>query len=134
MTVMRGALLLSLMVSVAAATMACGDKDSGPNPVAPSNSTTTTAAPSSFPLLLVNCWEDYGPGYRCRSEYWTSHTEQFRDVTGFSTWSTSDTTIATVDTTGFVTVVRAGNVAIRATYRDLEGFTALNAVVRSPTR
>jgi hypothetical protein len=133
---MRGALLLSLMVSVAA-TMACGENDSVPHPVAPSNPITTPAAPAApaaFPLLLVNCWEDIGPGYRCRSEYWTSHTEPFRDVTGFSTWSTSDTTIATVDTTGLVTVVRAGNVAIRATYRDLEGFTPLNAVVRSPTR
>ena len=131
---MPQALLLSLMVSAAAATMACGDKDSSRNPVAPSNPTTTPAAPAGFPLLLVNCWEDYGPGYRCRSEYWTSHTDPFRDVTGFSTWSTSDTTIATVDTTGFVTVVRAGNVAIRATYRDLEGFTPLNAVIRGPTR
>ena len=133
---MRLALSLSLMISVAAATVACGNKgsNSSPNPVAPSNPTPTPAAPSALPRLLVNCWEDYGPGYQCRSEYWTSHTEPFRDVTGFSTWSTSDTTIATVDTTGLVTVVRAGNVAIRATYRDLEGFTPLNAVVRSPTR
>jgi hypothetical protein len=136
---MRRALLLSVMVCVAATTMACADKESTPNPVGPSsptNPTTAPAAPSQFPILLVNCSEEYyGPGYRCRAEYWTSHTEQQgRDVTGFSTWSTSDTTIATVDSTGFVTVVRAGNVAIRAVYRDLEGFALLNAVVRSPTR
>jgi hypothetical protein len=135
--VMRRALLLSLMVGVAAATMACADKVSSSNTVGPSNPSptpTTPAAPNPFPVLLVNCWEDYGPGYRCRSEYVTSYTEPGRDVTGFSNWSTSDTTIATVDTTGFVTVARAGNVAIRATYRDLEGFTTLNAVVRGPTR
>jgi uncharacterized protein YjdB len=64
----------------------------------------------------------------------TSFSDQARDVTGFSTWSSSDTTIATVDSTGFVTVARAGNVAIRAIYRDLEGFATLNAQVRVPTR
>lgn len=119
------------MVSVAATTMACGDRDLSLSPAGPS---TTTAAPSPFPVLLVNCWEDYGPGYRCGSQYVTSFSDQARDVTGFSTWSSSDTTIATVDSTGFVTVARAGNVAIRAIYRDLEGFATLNAQVRVPTR
>jgi len=127
--VMRRVLLLSLMVSVAAMSMACGDKDS--SPVGPSNPSTPVLP---FPILLVNCWEDYGPGYRCRAEYVTSYVEQGRDVTGFSTWSTSDSTIAAVDTTGYVTVARAGSVAIRAVYRDLEGYTPLNAQVRSPSR
>jgi len=131
-------LLLALMATVAAMTTACGDTNSSSSPTrvtaaVPSNSNPTPAPSSPFPVLLVNCWEDYGPGYKCKSEYITSYTEG-RDVTGFSTWSTSDTSIATVDTTGYVTVVRAGNVAIRATYRDLEGFTALNAQVRTPGR
>lgn len=132
---MRRVLLLFLMASVAPMTMSCGDKDSSPTPVGPSNPSTTPPVTPPFPLLIVNCFEDYGPGYRCRAEYWTSYTEQQgRDVTGFSTWSTSDSTIATVDTTGYVTVARAGNVAIRATYRDLEGFATLNARVRSSSR
>ena len=133
---MRRGLLLSLMVTVAATTMACGDNELSPSPAGPSNTTpsTTSAAPSPFPVLLVNCWEDYAPGYKCGSQYVTSSSDQARDVTGFSTWSSSDTTIATVDSTGFVTVARAGNVAIRATYRDLEGFATLNAQVRGPTR
>jgi hypothetical protein len=128
---MQRVLLPSLIASVAAMTLACGDKHSSPTPVGPS----TTPEPTTFPahVLLVNCWEDYGPGYRCSSQYVTPYVEQ-RDVTGFSTWSTSDSTIATVDTTGYVTVARAGNVAIRATYRDLEGFATLNAQVRSPNR
>jgi hypothetical protein len=131
---MRRILLLSLMASVAAMTISCGDKDSTSTPVGPSNPSTPPPVTPPFPLLLVNCFEDYGPGYRCRAEYWTSSTEQFRDVTGFSTWSTSDRTIATVDTTGYVTVAREGNVAIRATYRDLEGFATLNARVRSSSQ
>jgi Big-like domain-containing protein len=130
---MRPVRLLFLVAGVAAMTMSCGDKDSSPNPAGPSNNTPPPVTPP-FPLLLVNCFEDYGPGYRCRAEYWTSSTEQFRDVTGFSTWSTSDRTIATVDTTGYVTVAREGNVAIRATYRDLEGFATLSARVRSSSR
>ena len=129
---MRRGLLLSLMVSVAATTMACGDKEL--SPAGPSNTTPSTTSATPFPILLVNCWEDYAPGYRCGSQYVTSFTEQGRDVTGFSTWSSSDSTIATVDSTGFVTVARAGNVAIRATYRDFEGFATLNAQVRGPTR
>ena len=132
--VIRRVLLFSLMASVAAMTMSCGDKDSSPNPVGPSNPSATPPVTPPFPLLLVNCWEDYGPGYRCRAEYVTSYVEQGRDVTGFSTWSTSDSSIATVDTTGYVTVARAGNVAIRAVYRDFEGYTPLNAQVRGPTR
>jgi hypothetical protein len=124
------------MASVAAATTACEDKISSSTPVAPSPTPPSVPpAPSiPFPILLVNCWEDYGPGYRCRAEYVTNTTEQGRDVTGFSAWSTSDSSIATVDTVGFVTVVRAGNVAIRAVYRDLEGYTPLNAQVRVPSR
>ena len=130
---MRRVLLLSLMASVAAMTMSCGDKGSSPNPVGPSNPSTTPPVTPPFPLLLVNCFEDYGPGYRCRADYVTNFVDQGRDVTGFSTWSTSDSTIATVDTTGYVTVARAGNVAIRAIYRDLEGFSTLNAQVRGPS-
>jgi hypothetical protein len=43
-------------------------------------------------------------------------------VTGFATWSTSDASIATVDSVGFVTFVRAGRVAIRAAYQDTSNF------------
>jgi len=122
------------MVNTAAMALACGDTNSSPTPVTPvtpSNPNPTPAPPSPFPVLLVNCYEDYGPGYRCRAEHVTSYTEQGRDVSGFATWSTSDTSIATVDTTGYVTVIRAGNVAIRAVYRDIEGFSTLNAQPRT---
>ena len=51
-----------------------------------------------------------------------------QDVTGLATWSTSDTSIATVDSVGFVKVVRAGNVVIRASYRGVDGFIPLEVV------
>jgi hypothetical protein len=118
---------MCVVVSVAVMATACGD-----SPTAPSNTTTTTvttpAGNSPFPLLLVNCGEVLD-GYKCTSTYATSYNDQGREVTGLSTWSSSDTSIATVDSTGFVTVARAGNVAIRASYRDVEGFTTMQVEV-----
>src|SRR5262249_40215507 len=52
-----------------------------------------------------------------------------RDVTGLSSWSTSDSSIATVNTIGFLTVYRTGDVAVRAKYQDLDGFEAMQKVV-----
>jgi carboxypeptidase family protein len=48
-----------------------------------------------------------------------------RDVTGLSSWSTSDNTIATVNSVGFVTVYKLGDVAVRANYQDLDGFETM---------
>jgi len=50
-------------------------------------------------------------------------------VTGLSTWSTSDSSIATADSVGFVTVHRDGTVAIRVSYHGLEGFATVQLVV-----
>jgi hypothetical protein len=47
-------------------------------------------------------------------------------VTGLATWSTSDSSIATVNSVGFVTVLRSGRVAIRATYQNASGFVTLD--------
>ena len=125
---MPRALSIYLMVCVVLATTACGN-----NPAAPSNTPSPAPTPvppgvPPFPLLFVNCAEVLD-GYKCNSVYQTSYGEQGRDVTGLSTWSTSDTGIATVDSTGFVKVARAGNVAIRAIYRDVDGFLNMSVEV-----
>jgi len=125
---MPRALSIYLMVCVVLATTACGN-----NPAAPSNTPSPSPTPvppgvPPFPLLFVNCAEVLD-GYKCNSVYQTSYGEQGRDVTGLSTWSTSDTSIATVDSTGFVTVARAGNIAIRASYRDVDGFLNMSVEV-----
>ena len=52
----------------------------------------------------------------------------YRDVTGLATWSTSDTSIATVNSVGFVTAHRAGSVAVRASYENASGFVTIDVV------
>lgn len=79
------------------------------------------AAPSSE-FTSAGCSEVLD-GYQCHAEYGTA--AQTRDVTGLATWSTSDTNIATVNSVGFVTVLRAGSVAIRAKYRDADAFLTM---------
>jgi Carboxypeptidase regulatory-like domain len=80
------------------------------------------AAPSSE-FTSIGCGEQLD-GYQCHAEYGTA--AQARDVTGLATWSASDANIATVNSVGFVTVLRAGSVAIRAKYRDAETFLTMD--------
>jgi hypothetical protein len=63
-------------------------------------------------------------GYQCRAAV---EDPEFglRDVTGLATWSTSDPTIATVSSVGFVTALKFGDVAVRANYRGADGFITL---------
>jgi hypothetical protein len=63
-------------------------------------------------------------GYQCSAGVLMENASP-RDVTGLSTWSTSDTSIATVNSVGFVTVLRIGDVAVRARYQDLDGFQSM---------
>jgi hypothetical protein len=58
--------------------------------------------------------------------YLDSPTSTPRDVTGFATWSTSDTSVATVNSVGFVTVLRDATAAIRASYRGAETFLTMD--------
>lgn len=78
-------------------------------------------APSS---LGIGCQMELD-GYRCTATLPTGNDNAPRDVTGLATWSTSDTGIATVNTVGFVTVIRTGEVAIRAGYGGATGFLAM---------
>jgi hypothetical protein len=64
-------------------------------------------------------------GYQCNVQ-WTPTGGKPQDVTGLVTWSSSDTSIATVNSTGFVT---AGTVAIRFSYKGSEGFMTLSVEV-----
>lgn len=66
-------------------------------------------------------------GYQCSARL--EKNGESRDVTGFTTWSTSDTAIATVNSVGFVTVLRDGQVAIRASYEGESNF--LNMTVEA---
>jgi hypothetical protein len=58
-------------------------------------------------------------GYQCAA-WLEDGPGRTQDLTGLATWSTSDPTIATVNRSGFVSVLRAGNVNVRASYGTLE--------------
>lgn len=65
-------------------------------------------------------------GYQCHAMYLDAPMSTPRDVTGFATWSTSDTSVATVNSVGFVTVFRDASAAIRASYRGGEAFLIMD--------
>jgi uncharacterized protein YjdB len=44
-----------------------------------------------------------------------------QDVTGLATWQSSNTAEATVSSTGVVTAIAAGSVAVTATYQSVTG-------------
>jgi hypothetical protein len=78
-------------------------------------------------MLQVGC-ELAVNGYRCRASVLVDDPPvPSQDVTGLATWSTSDPTIATITSVGFLTVSRIGEVSVRATYQDLEGFEIFRA-------
>jgi carboxypeptidase family protein len=82
-------------------------------------------APSSVGLLALGCSEVVD-GYQCRASYADSSTSSQRDVTGLATWSSSDLSVATVNSVGFVTVLRDAMVAIRASYKGAEQFLMMD--------
>jgi hypothetical protein len=94
------------------ASVGCG----GDNPTSPSGG-------RNQPLSL-SCAEVVG-GYQCQAFVTDDSGRSERDVTGLATWTTSDTSIATVNSVGFVTVSRAGEAAIRASYQGSQGFMTL---------
>jgi len=85
----------------------------------------SATSPSSIPPLGIGCGVVVD-GYQCHAMYRDSQTSTPRDVTGFATWSTSDTSVATVNSVGFVTVLRDATAAIRASYRGAEAFLTMN--------
>ena len=81
------------------------------------------AAPSASGASLgIGCGLDVD-GYQCSLSIEANGVS--RDVTGLATWSTSDTTIATVNSVGFVTVLKDGQVAIRASYQGESTFLTM---------
>ena len=88
-------------------------------------------------LLTASCAEDGSTGrspfplqLMCRNSarvlaciaFATVGGRDGQDVSGLATWSTSDTTIATINSTGLVTALRSGEVAIRVATRTAPRF------------
>jgi len=80
-----------------------------------------TGAGADLPLSM-GCGAELD-GYQCTLR--ADRNGVPRDVTGLATWSTSDTSIATVNSVGFVTVLQDGQVAIRASYQGESAFLTM---------
>ena len=97
------------------------------NPVAP----TPPDAPPPGATIGLGCALELD-GYRCEATLWGS--DGRKDITGLASWSTSDPSIATVNSVGFVTVFRRGEVAIRARYGSVDGFIVMDVEIGGSRR
>ncbi|HZR25206.1 MAG TPA: Ig-like domain-containing protein [Vicinamibacterales bacterium] len=101
---------LAVFVVVAIVAVGCGQ--STPAPTAPTTATVSavtvtsaTQSSSSFQLTATARLSDGST----------------RDVTSLATWSSSNTSLATVSSTGLVTVLGAGEIDVKATYQGVAG-------------
>jgi hypothetical protein len=105
---------LSLLTAVALAVTGCRSTPTSPS---------SPGGASSAPRIEVMCPE-FGESFRCSAYVMSSSNSQ--DVTGLAQWSTSSPAIATVSSTGLVTVVGAGEVSIRASYQGASGYAIVS--------
>jgi hypothetical protein len=111
---MKFSVFLSMFIAAVMAAASCSEGI----PTAPS-------APRT-PTIQVRCPE-FGESSRCNAFAVFSQTEGL-DITGLAEWSTSDSAIASVTSTGLVTPRATGEVAIRASYQGGIGFVTVWAV------
>lgn len=99
----------------AALALACSFGCAGGNPTSPSGDA----------RLSLSCVLELD-GYQCSAYTTDASGSTQRDVSGLASWTTSDTSIARVTSVGFVTVLRAGQAAIRASYQGTAGFLTMD--------
>jgi len=103
-------------VALALALAACGSETpTGPAPGVSGSSGDSGTATS----VAVTCTADT-TGHQCRATAQLTNGST-QDITGSSTWTSSNTAVATVDATGRVTHLGSGQTEIRATYQNLFG-------------
>ena len=90
-----------------------------PTPSATVRSVTLTSAATSSTSYHVTAKADMSDG-------------SSRDVTTQSQWTTSDATLATISSSGVLTVLRSGEVEVRATYQNVTGALKLALTVPQP--
>ena len=115
-------MLLNGIIGVAMITLAaCGSDGRSPSPTAPGAATVAavavTSASTTAPSFQLTATARMSDGTA-------------RDVTSTAAWESSNPLIATVSSTGMVTVAGNGDLDVRATYRSVTG--SLHLVVASP--
>ena len=73
---------------------------------------------------MLQCGEVVN-GYQCNAALANEIDGSQHDITSLVTWSTSDPKIATVNSLGFVTVLKSGDVVIRMRYNGEDNFIPL---------
>ncbi|HEY7290857.1 MAG TPA: Ig-like domain-containing protein [Vicinamibacterales bacterium] len=118
---------LSLLPVVAG----CSSKD---NPTAPTAPTTPTTPNPGVSLKAVDV---SGAPASATTYQMTARAEMSdgstQDVTTISRWESSDTTLATISSTGLLTVLRSGHVDVRATFQNMTGTVGLSLTAPQPT-
>ena len=120
---MKRVSLSALIGLTLASLVACGGDPTTPNPSGPTppnvsvNAVTVTSVVMSASNIQLRANASLSDG-------------SSRDVTGSSTWQSSDSTIATISSSGMLTVVGSGAVDARATYQSTTG--SLRLVVAKP--
>ena len=104
-------LLRSVSVAAMAVLLAVGAAACGSSPTVPAT-VTTVAVTGSVPVV--------GSSSQFTATATMSNGTTL-DVTSSSTWSSSDSSIATVSTSGVVTAVAEGSTSIQATYLSVSG-------------
>jgi hypothetical protein len=118
---MRHVFLCAALVAIAAAAAACSSNGSNsrsptspaPTPGVTVKAVTVTAAPRTSSSFQMTAKADLSDG-------------SSRDVTNEAQWTTSNNDVATVAPGGVLTIVRSGQVEVRATYQSTTGSTSMN--------
>lgn len=97
---------IAVTIAVIGLTIACSDSSTSPSTV--SSVTVSGAAPAVGSAVQFTAMATLSDGTT-------------KDVTSLATWQSSDTTEATVSSTGVVTAIAAGNVNVTATYQSVTG-------------
>jgi len=124
----RVCLTTSAAAIAAAMLVACGTKGNG----APANPTTpTTPTPVGVRAIVVTSAPASQTTYQMTARAQMTDGTSL-DVTTASQWMTSDASVATVASSGVLTVLRAGHIYVRANYQNTAGVLDMTVNVPQP--
>ncbi len=126
---MRRVLVCLIVTFIVIAVGACGSS-TAPTPAASTTTPTTTPTPATGTAVAVT-----GPSSSTTSFQVTATARlsdgTSQDVTSSARWESSDATLATIASTGMVTIIGSGAVTLKATYQNVSG-SIQTAVTKPP--